>query len=544
MRFIFLATLLVTAAEVPEVPAAQSAFVHLFEWSWADIAKECEDWLGPKGFRAVQVSPPWEHSQGPSWYERYQPVTYNLTSRSGSEEALRDMVQRCKKVGVDIYVDVVINHVAGGGGVGIAGSPYGYRTTAIFAKEDFHHNPDDLNSNCGIQNWEDRWQVQYCDLVGLPDLCSSCPRVQQLISSALSALLDLGVKGFRIDAAKHIEAGEFKQILEKVKGGIPWLFQEIVEGGEKAVTPEMYEGFGKITEFRYGPSVVSNVLPHGQLRTLETLGESWGFLKTDTAVVFLDNHDTQRSSPQLTFKNGALYTLANIFMLAHPYGYPKVMSSYNFETGDQGPPDVPVHGTSGLACFNGPWVCEHRYTEIANMVAWRHAAGSSSEIQNWQNFEGGSGVFFCRSSSACVALNRWEKSWEVVVHTSLPPGMYHDVMRDNNISACPLVHVRSDGWADLHIPPMSAVAFHINAMVPQNPAPPLVPQKPAHSGVHGKTKILEIIGISALALLVALLLLLPFRAWKNKRTARVRVSTPAATEGVELTMHNSREEQP
>ena len=160
MRFIFLATLVTAGAEVP---AAQSAFVHLFEWSWADIAKDCEDWLGPKGFRAVQVSPPWEHSQGPSWYERYQPVTYNLTSRSGSEEALRDMVQRCKKVGVDIYVDVVINHVAGGGGVGIAGSPYGYRTTAIFAKEDFHHNPDDLNSNCGIQNWEDRWQVQYCD---------------------------------------------------------------------------------------------------------------------------------------------------------------------------------------------------------------------------------------------------------------------------------------------------------------------------------------------------------------------------------------------
>ena len=33
-------------------------FVHLFEWSWEDVAKECENWLGPKGYDAVQVSPP------------------------------------------------------------------------------------------------------------------------------------------------------------------------------------------------------------------------------------------------------------------------------------------------------------------------------------------------------------------------------------------------------------------------------------------------------------------------------------------------------
>lgn len=29
-------------------------------------------------------------------------------------QAFKDMVQRCKKVGVDIYVDAVINHVAEG----------------------------------------------------------------------------------------------------------------------------------------------------------------------------------------------------------------------------------------------------------------------------------------------------------------------------------------------------------------------------------------------------------------------------------------------
>eukprot|EP00445_Apocalathium_hangoei_P019652 CAMPEP_0203904850 /NCGR_PEP_ID=MMETSP0359-20131031/46621_1 /ASSEMBLY_ACC=CAM_ASM_000338 /TAXON_ID=268821 /ORGANISM="Scrippsiella Hangoei, Strain SHTV-5" /LENGTH=102 /DNA_ID=CAMNT_0050829175 /DNA_START=41 /DNA_END=346 /DNA_ORIENTATION=+ len=49
----------------PHVPHAPTqAFVQLFEWSWPDVAAECESWLGPKGFAAVQVSPPTEHIQG------------------------------------------------------------------------------------------------------------------------------------------------------------------------------------------------------------------------------------------------------------------------------------------------------------------------------------------------------------------------------------------------------------------------------------------------------------------------------------------------
>jgi hypothetical protein len=42
-------------------PAKATVFVHLFEWPWNDIAQECEDFLGPKGYFAVQISPPNEH---------------------------------------------------------------------------------------------------------------------------------------------------------------------------------------------------------------------------------------------------------------------------------------------------------------------------------------------------------------------------------------------------------------------------------------------------------------------------------------------------
>lgn len=51
--------------------AAPTTFVHLFEWSWPDVAQECEQFLGPKGYAAVQVSPPNEHITGNQWWTRY-----------------------------------------------------------------------------------------------------------------------------------------------------------------------------------------------------------------------------------------------------------------------------------------------------------------------------------------------------------------------------------------------------------------------------------------------------------------------------------------
>src|SRR5215211_7818392 len=60
----------------------RTVMVHLFEWRWPDVARECEDFLGPRGFAAVQISPPNEHAvvSGNPWYERYQPVSYRIES--------------------------------------------------------------------------------------------------------------------------------------------------------------------------------------------------------------------------------------------------------------------------------------------------------------------------------------------------------------------------------------------------------------------------------------------------------------------------------
>jgi alpha-amylase len=163
-------------------------FVHLFEWSWDDIAQECEDFLGPMGYDAVQVSPPMEHRQGPMWWTRYQPVSYKLVSRSGNETQFRSMTQRCKDAGVKIYVDVVSNHMAEGSGTGTAGTAYGNRAVpGLYSQDDFHHDQNDKGSNCVINNYFSQQNVQSCDLSGED---SSSLR-QSRLSASLANLLTL-----------------------------------------------------------------------------------------------------------------------------------------------------------------------------------------------------------------------------------------------------------------------------------------------------------------------------------------------------------------
>mmetsp|Transcript_34238 Transcript_34238/g.102275 ORF Transcript_34238/g.102275 Transcript_34238/m.102275 type:complete len:472 (+) Transcript_34238:65-1480(+) len=435
------------------------AFVQLFEWSWDDVAVECEEWLGPKGFTAVQISPPNEHASGSEWVMRYQPVSYKLVSRSGNESQFISMVERCRKAGVGIYADAVFNHMAAYSGVGVAGGRYGYRHYPSYTPDDFHHSPGDTGTNCGISNYNDQYNVWYCDLEGLPDLCTECESVQKEVAKYIDRMADIGIAGIRIDAAKNMNTNDISRLLARVNTSL-FKFQEVPYGG--VIQEWMYYHNGPVAAFGYGPSLAGKFLYEGQLYDdLPRIGESWGLPPEKSAVVFLDNHDTQRGSAQMTYKSGAPYILATVFMLAHPYGYPRVMSSYFFDSSSQDPPSTRVHGPDGtLHCGPGqPWACEHRHPAIANMVAWRRSAGGSPISKALFR---GSTAFFCRGDKACVALNRMNQPWSATLEVPLKEGLYCDVIQSDS-GDCPSIRVAANGTARVTVPPLGAAALHIGA---------------------------------------------------------------------------------
>ena len=83
-----------------------------------------------------------------------------------------------------------------------------------------------------------------------------------------------------------------------------------------------------------------------------------GITPSDHALVFVDNHETQRTHPtgipQLSFREPKLYTMATAFTLAYNYGFVRIMSSYNFTDADSGPPSHADFSTKvmyALGCF-------------------------------------------------------------------------------------------------------------------------------------------------------------------------------------------------
>lgn len=441
-----------------------TTFVHLFEWNWQDIATECESFLGPKGYAAVQVSPPNEHIQGKQWWTRYQSVSYQLESRGGNRSQFIDMVNRCKAVGVNIYVDSLVNHMAAGSGTGTAGTSYGGKQFSNYSPQDFH-NSCTINGEDYANN---RWRVQNCELVGLPDLNTSSNYVQTKLADYLNDLTNIGVAGFRFDASKHMAVNDIKEILSKLNGK-PLVFQEVIDQGGEAISSGEYTDTGLVTEFKYSTKL-GDTFKNGSLSWLKNFGEAWGFLPSANAVVFVDNHDNQRGhgggGSVITFEDGRLYDLANVFMLAYPYGYPKVMSSYDYhDDTDAGSPDVLVHNNGNLECFGSDWKCEHRWSYIAGAVDFRNHTADNWNTTNWWD-NGHNQIAFGRGSSGHVAINKENSTMNETVQTSMAPGTYCNVLKGelmNNVCTGETVTVNDDGTINLNVAAWDAFAIHKDA---------------------------------------------------------------------------------
>jgi len=476
--------------------AAGDVSVHLFEWRWTDVATECENVLGPAGFAAVQISPPQEHSITPTydWSERYQPVRYSIAkSRSGDSAAFVDMVNRCHTVGVGIIVDAVINHMTNfpSPGTGSNGSPYTkYDYPGLYTPSDFH-------TPCTVDNYADAANVQDCELLGLPDLNTGKDSVRHQIAAYMIMLARLGVAGFRIDAAKHIQQVELDKILGIVDSAvtaealpIPYYYLEVVGGGASdALHPrdffgEAYSsgGAADITEFTFtgvgdkflnnGGQYIAQLNPNGPPGS-QFSEVAWGLMPSDKAVVFLQNHDTQHNCG-LSWRNGDVYRLANVWMLAQPFGYPSILSSYVFSCPGQnsmGPPSdangwtLPVSCAASLeAAAPGDWVCEHRDPAIRTMVAFRKIVAGTAITHWWDN--GANAIAFSRGDKGFVAINREAMALDTTLATGLAPGTYCDVITGGVAgSACAgtSLVVDSTGAVQLTLSPMTAVAIHVGA---------------------------------------------------------------------------------
>ncbi|WP_449061830.1 carbohydrate-binding module family 20 domain-containing protein [Planomonospora algeriensis] len=448
------------AAAQAAPPAGTGPIAKLWGWNWNSVARECTDVLGPAGYGAVQVSPPHDSmSKGGSvWWDVYQPARYTLTSKFGDENAFRNMIRACHDAGVKVHADAVINHMTGQGSRSYGGYAFGkYDYPGTYSSWDFHNSPTCVIDDADYKN--DGWRVQNCELVNLADLNTGSEYVRNQIAGWLNKLTSLGVDGFRIDAAKHIPPEDLAAIKARLTGS-PYLHLEVIHGDDEKVQPSQYTGIGDVHEFVFGRKMKEQFT--GRIHRLETFGQSWGLsVPGDRAVTFVDNHDTERNGSTLNYKYGDAYRLANVFMLAWPYGTPRVYSGFTWSDKEAGPPSANGGFVTDTDCGNGRWTCFHR--QMAGMAGF-HNAVAGTPVANWYD-DGGDLIAFSRGTKGWVAINNGTGSATRTFTTGLPTGTYA------NVAGSGWVTVASNGTASVTVPAGSAVAIRTGNGPTPTPTP-------------------------------------------------------------------------
>ncbi|KAG8900882.1 hypothetical protein FRB99_005691 [Tulasnella sp. 403] len=438
-------------------PGPRPIIVQLFQWNWQSVARECREFLGPKGYGFVQVSPAQEHVKGPEWFTDYQPVSYNIISKRGTRKEFIQMVEECRKAGVGVIADTIWNHMAAATSsypppqVGVGGSTFShYEYPGIYTSDNFHHD------------YRNKWEIQFGELDTLADLATEQPYVRQKLADYGNDLLSLGVAGLRLDAVKHIPADDLRAIVSNLKGN-PYLTLELIYH-DGPVEPQEYRGIGDIQEFRY-QAALRDGFQSGVITPLVDVKDR-GWIASDEATVFATNHDTERPEKGVPYplnynsRNDALL-LATIWVLAYPYGSPTVYSGYEFDKRDQGAPNK---GFGDCRPHSG-WNCEHRSPGIVGMVGFYNVAHQEGMDNIFT--EGGSRVAFSRGKKGFLAMNAHKNPWTITLSTGLPDGEYCNVIRGKAwpSGGCSGNKFKvSGGFVTVNVPKYSAVALHVGEM--------------------------------------------------------------------------------
>ncbi|XP_074593354.1 alpha-amylase-like [Brevipalpus obovatus] len=502
----------------PHFKEDRTTIVNLFEWRFDEIARECERFLGSRGYGGVLTSPVWEHEliKNPLVGNRYGLVSYKIATRYGDETQLADMVKRCNNVGVRVYVDCNVGSTTFPyEGKGFGGTPfYGANKSypgVPYTYENFNSKKVCPTESGDIENPKDLVQLRNCMLTDLNDLNNGQEYVQNKIAEALNKLISLGIAGIRVDASYMSWPKDLGEIFKKLDNLNPkyfepnstlYIFHSInYEDGlppGPGPSPYDYLKIGSIIAVVTRDIVVDSFLKDdfARIKQLRYLNEK-SSIPSNSAVSFIDAPAYQFTEvPEgINFRQPFLLIKATAFLLAWPFGTALVMSSYNY-TIDPAPEfwkinpmarkwvagKAPV-GPNGYSLdvfikpdssCSQPWICEHRWKPIGSMVKFRNVVGDAP-VSNWINL-GEDVIAFSRESKGFILIVNDNTLVDNVFQTGVPSGKYCDIISGEVIGGTKktcsgrTIQVRNGGQArivlDGGLDKIGVIAFHIESRLP------------------------------------------------------------------------------
>ncbi|WP_435319197.1 alpha-amylase domain-containing protein [Haloarchaeobius sp. TZWSO28] len=292
-------------SEPVSAAAGEDAVLQYYHTPWTEITGNMSK-VADAGYAAIQVPPPQKSKL--SWDDQdennhpplgYQPIDNDsFDSAFGTEAEYREMISTAHQHGVEVYADIVLNHMAYIGD--------GEFDFPEFSRPDFH----DCRS---IDDWDDQWQVENCDLLGLKDLEQESSYVRGELKEYMGKIADCGADGLRYDAAKHVPKWFWRDYANQWADefGLDYRVAEVFHSDLNYVEPYADTGMS-VTDYPLYNAIQGAFSDGGSFTNLDGAGVV--NQNPFAAQTFVANHDS--GFPQYT-------DLARAFVLTYE-GYPRL----------------------------------------------------------------------------------------------------------------------------------------------------------------------------------------------------------------------------
>lgn len=403
--------------------SAADTILHAFNWTYDDVAAKAQE-IADIGYKKVLVSPAYK-STGSQWWARYQPQDLRVIhSPLGDTNDFKAMVKALKVRGVETYADTVFNHMANESSQRsdlnypgdeilasyAAGSTY-YNSIKLFGDLQYgSFGANDFHPTGCITDWSNPGHVQYWRLcggngdAGLPDLDSNNWVVAQQ-QAYLNALKNIGVTGFRVDAAKHMSNYHINAVFNNdIKNGLH-IFGEIITSGgagdnsyDSFLAPYLNDTGHSAYDFPLFATLRGALGFGGSMNQLVDPAAYGQALSADKAITFSITHDIPSNDGfRYQILNSADETLANAYIMGRDGGTPMIYSDHN-ESND-----------------GNRWFDLYKRSDVAGMVKFHNAAqGHGMQIMNFNDCI----ILFKRDHIGIVGINKCDSGQDVWVNTA------------------------------------------------------------------------------------------------------------------------------
>ena len=278
----------IVASSNQQVSMKDGTVLHAWCWSFNAIKKNMAA-IKEAGYTSVQTSPinavvvgnGGDKKFTNQWYYHYQPTAYTIGNyQLGTEAEFIEMNRVAEQYGIKIIVDAVLNHTT---------SDYSKVSSEIKSINNWTHGAD------RISNWNSREEVTQKSLLGLWELNTQNPEVQQYLLKFLKNAVSDGADGFRYDAAKHIELpGEYPNQYGSnfwnviLNNGSEFQYGEVLQ--DNISRDADYANLMSITASQYGHSI--REILRNRNANAGNLGNYRAGVDPSKLVLWVESHDT------------------------------------------------------------------------------------------------------------------------------------------------------------------------------------------------------------------------------------------------------------